>query len=186
MENKKYYLTNKKIKEKVNNQKKIEKINNTESFTYKKVNKKKSNLSFDFDANIKNNNLTSKKEKNNSKQINIFENNQQLYLNNLNNLNDVEIFDEPKNFYNKIFLKTQNSFFNKNNEQKKINKIYNHNENVFDNEQYQQYQIINDNGDVNTVNNSEKNTISNLDKKYRPDYNKIEYNNINQNNLFCV
>ena len=41
MENKKYYLTNKKIKEKVNNQKKIEKINNTESFIYKKVNKKK-------------------------------------------------------------------------------------------------------------------------------------------------
>ena len=40
---------------------------------------------------IKKNNLNSKKEKNNTKQINIFENNQQIYLNNLNNLNVVEI-----------------------------------------------------------------------------------------------
>ena len=39
MENKKNYLTNKKIKEKVNNNNKIDKINNKESFIYKKVNK---------------------------------------------------------------------------------------------------------------------------------------------------
>ena len=153
MENKKYFLTNKKIKEKVNSTNKIDAINNRESFIYKKVNKKSNNLSFDFDTIVKNNKLTSKKEKNNINQINILQNNQKLYLNNLNNLNDVELFDEPKNFYNKIFLKTQNSFFNKNNEQKKINKIYNHNENVFDNEQYQ---IIDDNCDVDIVNNSEK------------------------------
>ena len=36
MENKKYFLTNKKIKEKVNSTNKIDVINNRESFIYKK------------------------------------------------------------------------------------------------------------------------------------------------------
>ena len=172
MENKKYFLTNKKIKEKVNNNDTTGKIANKESFIYKKANKSKKNKSFDLETNSKNSKSKSKKEKKFSKK-NLVEKKQYLYL---NNLNDVELFDEPKKQYNKMFVNTQNALSDKNqNYEYKNNKIFNHNENVFDNEQFEI---------IDNINNKNNGNISLFEKGIS--YNKIEYNNINQNNSFCV
>ena len=163
MENKKNILTNKKMKQKTNKNKKKEKIQKKESFIYKKIDKKKMNLSFDLDQN---NNID-------NDELNRMENNnEKIFL-----LNDVELFDEPKKSYNKNFFKTQSNFLNKNNDNKSINKIFNHNENVFDNEQYR----IIGNGDNKMKEQNNPNNISFIQKG-----NKIEYSNINQNNSFCV
>ena len=163
MENKKNILTNKKMKQKTNKNKKKEKIQKKESFIYKKINKKKMNLSFDLEQNNNNDNVELNRIENN---------NEKIYL-----LNDVELFDEPKKSYNGNFFKTQSNFLNKNNDNKSINKIFNHNENVFDNEQYR----IIGNVDNKMKEQNNPNNMSFIQKG-----NKIEYNNINQNNSFCV
>ena len=138
------------------NNKNIEKIKNKESFIYKKGIKKNSKLSFDL-----------KKDKNNKKNLKDNNVDNKKKLNNQNkyfyHLKD-QSFDENKMIYNNILPKTQSFFVNKTKNYDNNNKIYNHNEYVFDNEQYK------------LIENKDK---LNIQK------NKLENNNINQNNSFC-
>ena len=174
MEKNKNILTNKKMKQKKTRNKSTEKNKYKEPLIYKKVKKQNMNLSFDLEENDKNIGEEKNYNINFNDKLRIIENNENIYL-----LNDVELFDEPKKFCDKILFKTQSYFFNKdkNYENKYINKIFNHNENVFDNEQYK----LIENLDNKIYEQNNPNNVSYIQKG-----NKIEYNNINQNNSFCV
>ena len=176
MENKKFFLTNKNIKGNVNNSKNLEKKKDKESFIYKKGIKKINNSSFDLRKDIKvNKNINLKK-----KEINFDSNNQQLYN---NNINDGENFEKQNIIYRNALSRTQTSFFNTKNNCDYGNKIFKHDENLFDNEQYQIIKNIDNN--KKTINNKEKD-FSMIDNNNNCKKNKLEYNYINQNNSFCV
>ena len=183
MENKKIFLTNRKIKEKVNKNKYIQNIKDKEPLIYKKESKNKDYLNTNnnayFNNDNKNNNISFQNDNlfDNSKNVNQIQNNQTIFI---NSLDDVELFDEPKKSYNKLISKTQSAFFTKKNNygNKNINKIFNHNENLFDNEQYIVEKIDN--------NNIDKNNISMFEKDINYKSNKFDFNNLHPNNSFCV
>ena len=183
IENKKIFLTNKKIKEKVNKNKYIQNIKDKEPLIYKKDSRNKDYLNTNnkdyFNNDNENNNISFQNYNlfDNSKNVNQIQNNQTIFI---NSLDDVELFDEPKKSPNKLFSKTQSAFFPKKNKyrNRNINKIFNHNENVFDNEQYIVEKIDN--------NNIDKNNISKFEKDINYKSNKFDFNNLHPNNSFCV
>ena len=178
MENKKLFLTNKQIKEKVNKNKKIQNIKNKNPQIYVKETKNNYNRNDINKINNNNNNITfqndNKFDFDNSQIIKQYQNNQEYIL---NCIDDVEIFDEPKKAYNKIMPKAQSSLFmNQNNYDRNVNKIFNHNENLFDNEEYDIIENTDDKkNDLNSSN------VPMFEKNY-----KIDYRNLNQSNSFCV
>ena len=174
MEKKNFFLTNMNIREKMNNSKNLEKIRDKESFIYKKGNKKINNSSFDLRKDIKvNKNVNIKKKENN-----FDSNNQKIYY---HNINDGENIDKQNMIYKNVLSRTQTSFFNKRKNCDYSNKIFKHDENLFDNEQYQIIENV-DNNKPPIINKEKGNFENNNNFKK----NKLEYNYINQNNSFCV
>ena len=169
MEYNQNFLTNQIINEKENKNQNMTKIKGTKSFVYIKGNKTKSNF------NIKNYNTVKNIENNypfnSSNGTNKIQNTSQLYINNCDN---VEMFDEPKKLYNnKLTLKAQSAFFNKNKSNENSNKKDNYNEKLIDNE----HEIPLDNKDKGNISMFEKDVFHE---------NKYQYNNNNPNNSFCV